>query len=37
MECQPVPKGIQARLMAAIEKRFKEKGGCGCSGETTHH
>ncbi len=37
MDCQPVPKGIQARLMAAIEKRIKDKGGCGCSGETTHH
>jgi hypothetical protein len=24
-------------LMAAIEKRLKDKGGCGCSGETTHH
>jgi hypothetical protein len=39
MECQEVPKGIQARLMAAIEKRMKDKGhgGCGCSGETTQH
>jgi hypothetical protein len=37
MECQPVPKAVHARLMAAIEKRMKDKGGCGCSGETTHH
>jgi len=39
MECLPVPKGIQSRLMAAIEKRMKDKGkgGCGCPGETTHH
>jgi len=41
MECLPVPKGIQARLMAAIEKRIKDKGGCGCSGSgggsTTQH
>ncbi len=38
MDCQPVPTGIQARLMAAIEKRMKDdKGGCGCSGEPTHH
>jgi len=37
MECQPVPQGIQARLMTAIEKRMKEKGKCGCSGEATQH
>jgi len=37
MDCQPVPKGIQARLMAAIEKRMKEKGGCGCAGDAAPH
>ena len=34
MDCSPVPKSIQARLLAAIEKRMKEKGGCGCSGSS---
>lgn len=37
MECQPVPQGIQGRLLAAIERRMKDKGGCGCSGESTKH
>ena len=38
MDCQPVPKSIQARLLAAIERRMKDKGGCGCSGSgTTQH
>jgi hypothetical protein len=38
MDCQPVPKSIQARLLAAIEKRMKAKGGCGCSGgDATQH
>jgi len=38
MDCQPVPKGIQARLMAALEKHMGQKGGCGCSGDSpTHH
>ena len=32
MDCKPVPQSIQARLLAAIEKRMKEKGGCGCAG-----
>ena len=31
MECHAVPKGIQARLMAAIERRMRDKGSCGCS------
>jgi hypothetical protein len=37
MDCQPVPKSIQARLMAALERRMKDKGGCGCSGGPTQH
>jgi len=38
MDCSPVPKGIQARLMAAIEKRSKAKGGCGCpASDATQH
>ena len=36
MDCQPVPQGIQARLLAAIQKRMQDKGGCGCSGSETH-
>jgi hypothetical protein len=37
MECQPVPKGIQARLMAAIEKRMRDKGkGACCHGGAAH-
>lgn len=29
MEAQPIPKGVQARLMAAVEKWNAEKGPCG--------
>jgi hypothetical protein len=37
MDCHPVPKGIQARLMAAIEKRMKEKSQGCCGGDATKH
>ena len=28
MEAMPVPQDIQKRLMAAIQKKIKDKGGC---------
>ncbi len=34
MECRPVPKDIEGRLMAAIEKRMKDKG---CTGSAHNH
>ena len=31
MEAKPIPKAIHSRLMAALEKKVRDKGGCGCS------
>jgi hypothetical protein len=29
MEAKPIPKGIHSRLMAAIERKMRDKGCCG--------
>jgi anti-sigma factor RsiW len=32
MEAMPVPRDIESRLMAALDKKIKEKGPGSCSG-----
>jgi hypothetical protein len=29
MDAKPLPKGIHSRLMAAIERKIRDKGCCG--------
>jgi len=33
MEPQPVPRHIESKLMAALEKKFKAEGEKGCGGQ----